>query len=460
MHLSSLPGPHGIGDLGPAAHGFIDWLVAAGQTFWQMLPVGPIGCGFSPYSSTSAFAGEPLYISIEGLEQDGLLDRSEIPAFADQDRCHVDFEAVAAFKKPLFRIAHSRFRERFDQWSGPYERFIHENASWLEHWIDFVGNDRDYETFLQFMFDHQWSNMHRHARDRGILLLGDVPIFVVADSADVKSNPELFRLDQHGNPEVLTGTPPDQFTDTGQLWGHPHYQWGAHQASEFRWWRDRIRVQLERFDALRIDHFIGFHHAYEIQADASDATSGTWVEAPGRDFFGCLQDAHGVLPLIAEDLGVMTPEIVSMRDDFGFPGMRVLHNAFGEEDSPDLPHNHPHCSVAYTGTHDNDTTVGWWATLPDEDRDRAILYGGLEPGEIHIGMIRLALTSPANTAIVPIQDLLGLGSDARMNIPGTAEGNWTWRLDGDLLSSELAESYREECRTCGRMREHSPESQD
>jgi len=428
LHPTSLPSSHGIGDLGPAAHRFLDWLVAAGQSVWQMLPVGPGGPGDSPYSAQSSFAGEPLLISLDRLVDDGLLPRRALRAPASLGRGPVDFAAARAFKEPRLLAAFLEWMETGGDRSAAYRAFVRRHRDWLEGWCRFgPGEDPRYRAFLQFVFDRQWAELRAAARDRGVELVGDVPIFTGLDSADVRTWPELFRLRKDGKPEVLTGVPPDMFSRDGQLWGQPHYRWEAHRRDGFRWWCRRFEVAFERFDAVRIDHFIGFHHAYEVPGGAKNARKGVWRTTPGGELLEAVRRKLGHLPLIAEDLGLVTPEVVALKERFGLPGMKLVQNAFYGPDSGDLPCRHPRRCVAYPGTHDNDTTRGWWRGLDAAARRRFRRYAG--PGEAPVdAMLRLVATSPADLAVVPMQDVLRLGGAARMNLPGTPAGNWRWRL--------------------------------
>jgi 4-alpha-glucanotransferase len=339
--------------------------------------------------------------------------------------------------------------------SAAYRAFERRHRFWLPGWRAFMKDTQGLHAFLQFAFDAQWTELKDAASKQGIRLLGDVPIFVSLDSADVQSNPGLFRLDRHGRPTVVTGVPPDCFSADGQLWGHPHYRWSEHRRTGFRWWIERVRAAVDRFDAVRIDHFIGFHHAYEIPGNATTARDGVWKRAPGRELLGALERALGRLPLIAEDLGALTPPVVALRDDFGLPGMKLLHNAFYGDDSGEAPHRHPRHCVCYPGTHDNDTTVGWWTQLQPAAKARACAYMGWDGGDPAAQLNRLAFTSPANTAIVAMQDALGLGAEARMNLPGTASGNWHWRLQrtgAASLRPAAADRLRALAALTGRLR--------
>ena len=455
MHITSLPSPFGAGDLGAAAHEFADWMAAAGLTVWQMLPVGPVGYGDSPYSSPSSFAIEPTFLALEPLVEQRLLAKSDL-ALPARDarrlaRGDCDFAANRAFRMARAAKAAAAFHAANGAKSRDFKRFA-DRASWLGAWLDFVaGSDaaaRAMHAWIQFELDRQWAALRAHCATRGIALVGDVPIFVTADSADVRANPELFRLKKDGTPEVLTGVPPDGFSADGQLWGHPHYAWDAHRRGKFAWWISRIACAAERFDLVRIDHFIGFHNAYEVPAGARNARKGAWRKAPGRELLTAMSRRFPSLPLIAEDLGALTPEVEALRDDFGLAGMRIVQNAFWSGKSGDMPHNHPFRAVVYSGTHDNETTAQWWRGRDPGQRARFRAYAG--GGPVHEAMNRIVLASPAALAVLPMQDLLGLGKTARMNLPGTATGNWRWRMERGAAGKALAERIRAQVDASGR----------
>ena len=455
LHVTSVPGAFGIGDLGPGAHDALAWVHRAGLTWWQMLPVGPISPGDSPYASTSAFAGEPLLVSIEGLVADGLLRSDALDAPPALGRGPARPDDARAAKWPLFERAFANFQTRGGQRTRAWRAFERRTRRWLPGWQAFVGDGSGLHAFLQFQFDRQWERLRTAARARGVRLLGDVPIFVALDSADVRDHPNLFRLDRSGRPMVVTGVPPDQFSATGQRWGHPHYRWDAHRRSNFRWWVRRMRVATRRFDAVRIDHFIGLHHAYEIPRQCETAQEGAWRRAPGRALLAALRRGLGSLPVVADDLGSLTPAVVALRDRFDLPGMKVLQDAFGADDEPSAPHRHPRQLVCYPGTHDNPTALDWWAHLPAPAKARAMAYMGHDGRDPARALVRLAFASPANTAIATMQDFLGLGPEARMNLPGTATGNWTWRLQRfgpATLRPEVADRIRALASLTGRLR--------
>src|SRR3954468_19688751 len=448
LHPTSLPGPHGCGDLGPEAHRFASWLRGARQRFWQMLPAGPLGYGNSPYSALSAFAGNPLLVSLERLVAESLLP---IGALADTPRFpagRVDYPAARTWREKNLRIAFTAFARRTSDHPG-YEIFCAENAGWLEDHALYAAIKRarrelpwtawepdlrardpealdrarsalrgeiDQQRFEQFLFARHWQALRDACAMQGVRLIGDLPIFVAHDSADVWAHRELFFLDAQGQPTVIAGVPPDYFSATGQRWGNPLYRWDE---ATVRWWLRRFASMLSRFDAVRLDHFIGFVRYWEIAASEPTAERGTWMPGPGAKLFEKL----GAAPLIAEDLGAVTPEVTALRDKFGFPGIKLLQFAFGTDPQAPtfLPHNYERNSVAFTGTHDNDTTRGWFEKLGAIERSTALGYLGTQGREIHWEMIRTVWASVANLAIAPMQDLLGLGPEARMNLPGTAE---------------------------------------
>jgi len=491
-HVTSLPGGGEIGDLGEGAVTFIDWLASARQGIWQVLPLGPPGYGESPYQSFSAFAGNGLLIGLDQLAEAGWLPEPEIqqeresPAAVDLGTGQrVDFERVRAFRERCLTLAHARFLEKATSaeraaleafrrteawWLEDYALFAalklaHGMRPWtewepdlvkrqpaaLQKWSARLADAFEREIFVQFQFHQQWRELKSYANARGIRLMGDVPIFVAHDSADVWASPELFHLDARGLPAKVAGVPPDYFSATGQLWGNPLYRWEQATQSVFKWWVRRFRHALRQFDLVRLDHFRGFESYWEVPAGDRTAAGGRWVAGPRADFFRHVIGELGELPLVAEDLGVITPEVDALREEFGFPGMRILQFAFGDDPkaSDYQPHNYVRNCVVYTGTHDNDTTLGWFASQAGDDttrtaeqikRERAFTleYLGTDGSEIHWDLIRLAQSSIADTAIVPLQDVLGLGSGARMNLPGTASGNWRWRCPSEALTPELA----------------------
>jgi 4-alpha-glucanotransferase len=488
LHPTSLPGRYGIGDLGTAAYQFVDFLVEAGQSLWQILPLGPTGYGNSPYQSPSAFAGNPLLISLDALVEEGLLEEDEVSSlpghFLIEDRVH--YEAVSHFKLPLLKRASERFSTQAsnDQRSA-FDTFCEANANWLDDYALFMSlkdafNDTSWNTweqdialrkteavkqwqekladdvfmhkFWQHVFFQQWFKLKAYTNERGVQIIGDIPIYVSYDSAEVWSNPNLYKLDKEGNPTVVAGVPPDYFSATGQRWGNPIYQWDKMAKKGFNWWIDRLKQTFTQVDIVRIDHFRGLESYWEVPADEETAKNGKWVEGPGAAFFNKLKRVFGEdLPIIAEDLGLITEAVTELRDKFELAGMKVLHFAFGDDVSnPYLPHNYESNYVVYTGTHDNDTSVGWFWSLEPEQREPVQRYLGRDGSDIAWDLIRLAQMSVADVSIFPIQDVLRLGSEGRMNLPGTSIGNWEWRLRSKMLSPGLAEGLRAMTQTYGR----------
>jgi 4-alpha-glucanotransferase len=481
LHPTSLPGPFGIGDLGPAAFRFVDFLGEAGQGLWQMLPIGPTGYGDSPYQCLSAFAGNPLLISPELLVAEGWLQKadSRAPSFPEDA---VDFGRVGAWKADLLRKAFQRFTSRaaasrkaelatfcrhHESWLDDYALFAaikdhNEGLPWtrweaglglrdpaaLDLWKQTHAQELDFHRFVQFLFFRQWQGLREHANRRGVHLVGDVPIFVAHDSSEVWGHPEWFHLDDRGIPTCVAGVPPDYFSATGQRWGNPLYRWESLAADGYHFWVERLRSILGLVDLVRIDHFRGFAGFWEIPAAEDTAVRGRWVPGPGLELFQVLREALGEgLPLMAEDLGVITEDVTELRDRLGLPGMAILQFAFEPPDggfgvSEYLPHNHRRNLVVYTGTHDNDTVLGWWAKKPELTRSWVRAYLGTDGSEINRDFIRCALASVARYAIFPLQDLLGLGSEASMNRPGRANGNWTWRFRTTQLESALASELK------------------
>ncbi|HKP13926.1 MAG TPA: 4-alpha-glucanotransferase, partial [Blastocatellia bacterium] len=479
LHPTSLPGRFGVGDLGPEAYRFIDYLAAGNQTLWQIMPLGPTGYGDSPYSSFSAFAGNLNLISPERLVSDGLLSADELQDVPEFASGRVDYGKVIDYKKGLLDKAYARFKQTqnhnvIEQRNG----FRHYAAAWLDDYTLFSAlKDRhdgaawntweeglarrdgrklaaareelrdqiEAHEFFQYLFFKQWLELKAHANQKGIKIIGDVPIFVAHSSADVWANPELFKLNEDGSPRVVAGVPPDYFSKTGQLWGNPIYDWQRMQDDGFRWWVERLRATLRAVDIVRIDHFRGFAACWEVPADQETAEQGEWVNAPGRELFAALRDGLGDIAVIAEDLGTITPDVHALRDDLGLPGMRVLQFAFGgTSDNTHLPHNYVPNTVVYTGTHDNDTVVGWYdmragegSTLNAEqierERDYCRKYLDTDGAEINWEFIRAAMASVADIAIIQLQDVLGVGSEARMNVPASEQGNWGWRYTEGAL---------------------------
>lgn len=480
LHVTSLPSGHGVGDLGPEAYRFADFLAESGQRFWQVLPLNPTdpAHGNSPYSSESAFACYPLLISPELLLEEGLLAPEDLEPAQDFPDARVDYETAGAFKGRLFARARERFRARGADAS--YEAFCRENGYWLDDhalfvalkerhdglpWNEWPGPLRDREEealrsarealhdrvederILQFLFHRQWVRLRQYCNERGIQIFGDLPIYVNLDSADVWTHPGLFKLDASMRPTLVAGVPPDYFSETGQRWGNPVYRWDVLQSSGYDWWIQRLERNLRLFDIVRIDHFRGFAACWEIPANEPTAIHGQWVAVPGDDFFQRVREHFHELPIVAEDLGLITDDVRELMARFELPGMKLLIFAFGPDlpTNPYAPHNHVQNCIIYTGTHDNNTTRGWFTKeLADEDRARMAAYLGREltAENIHEEMVRLAMVSVANTAILPVQDLLGLGEEDRMNLPATGTGNWEWRLRPGQLNPDLAHSLR------------------
>jgi 4-alpha-glucanotransferase len=477
LHPTSLPGPYGCGDLGESALRFLDYLAEAGQSLWQVLPLGPTGFGDSPYACFSSFAGNPLLVSIDALRDQGLIAASDLasrPAFSPG---RISYGPLISWKLPLLRAAARRYlaaagpresaalgRFRADQgrWLSDYCLFMAIkrrydettrtpdawNRAWeidiarrepraMARWTEAVAREVQEEEVIQLFFFSQWSSVRAAAVARGIRVIGDLPIFVAPDSADVWANRELFLLDSSSRPTAVSGVPPDYFAATGQLWGNPLYDWPALARQGYRFWIQRIGAACGLFDFVRIDHFRGFEACWSVPAGDATAENGRWVKVPGRELFDALQKELGRLPIIAEDLGVITPEVTALRERLRFPGMRILQFGFDAAEagtlSPEnrfLPHNHTADSIVYTGTHDNDTTLGWWENRSPAERDYLLRYAASAEPEINWKLIRMAMASVCAFAVIPLQDVLGLGSEARMNTPGTSGGgNWCWRMD-------------------------------
>lgn len=486
LHPSSFPGPWGIGDLGAAARAFVDFLSATHQQFWQILPLGPTGDDGSPYSSFSASAGNPLLISLESLAEEGIAAATSPPGTAASSR--VDQQAVGASKLPALRRAAREFQAK-STWRGEFAHFCAERSDWLDDYALFMAlkdvhpgktwnlwpgalvrreppaleearqtlqEQVTFHKFLQFVFHRQWSALRDYAHHRGVRIVGDIPFYVAFDSVDVWSNSRNFALLPNTfEPRMMAGVPPDYFSKTGQLWGNPVYNWKYLERSGFGWWVQRFRRLTQLVDVVRIDHFRGFQAFWQVPHGETTAINGTWAKCPGEAFFHTLEHELGHLPVWAEDLGLVTPEVERLRDDFDFPGMKVLQFAFDDKgaENPYLPCNFQHNCVCYTGTHDNDTTVGWWNTLGAGQRRQVLDYlGGSGENEIHWAMIGLALGSIADSVVFPLQDLLGLGTEARMNVPGRAEGNWSWRYDANALTGELTRRLEAATTSYGRAR--------
>ncbi len=476
LHPTSLPGRWGIGDLGQQAYDFVDFLENAGQRIWQILPLGPTGHGNSPYQCLSSFAGNPLLISPDELYKQGWLTAEEAESAPSANRLRderVDYAAVGEFKRWCLTRAYERFRDHSSyeqrahfstfceaekEWLEDFALFValkdhHGGASWdrwehsavlrepqaLQNWTQRLHEQIETNKFFQFVFFEQWGKVKEYANRKGVRIVGDMPVFVAYDGADVWAHPDLFFLDENRRPTVMAGVPPDYFSPTGQLWGNPLYRWDRMAADGYHWWINRVKKTLDLVDIVRLDHFRGFEAYWEVEAGARTAAKGRWVKGPAEKLFHALKQAVGDLPFLAEDLGLITPEVEHLRDQFELPGMKVLQFAFGGSASnPYLPHNHIRKCVVYTGTHDNDTTLGWFNCLQPSEKKAIEEYLGHAVHEPCRDFLRLAFSSVADIAIVPVQDLLCLGSEARMNVPGVADGNWEWRLRQGELSHKLA----------------------
>lgn len=488
LHPTSFPGPFGIGDLGPRSHQFIDWLASAGCALWQVLPLGPTGYGNSPYQCHSVFAGNAYLISPEFLVRDGFLEASDlqtsphVTASAPQAISRVDYGSAIPWKMSILDMAFRRFQKRsVPEEKAEFESFCTENAGWLEDFALFMSMKDKHEgaswqtwgrgirnrepaeirrqeqasqssivrwAFYQMLFFRQWEELRQHARRRGIRIIGDVPIFAAEDSADVWAHPELFCLDAELHPTVVAGVPPDYFAPTGQLWGNPLYDWSAHSRTGYRWWLDRLRAMLQLVDIVRMDHFRGLAGYWEVPATARTAEEGKWVPGPGASFLDAVQNGLRMgsgfdsLPVIAEDLGVVTPDVTGLLDRYGLPGMRVLQFGFAGLSDDFLPHNYSSDCVAYTGTHDNDTSRGWFSSAAMAERQLTLRYLRSTEERVVDDMIQAIWNSLAQITIVPLQDLLGLGTEARMNFPGRPRGNWEWRFGEAELTNGRADWMR------------------
>lgn len=489
LHPTSLPGPGGIGSLGSEARHFVDFLHDAGQSLWQVLPLGHTSYGNSPYMCYSAFAGNPLLIDLERLVEEGDLKRTDLRADLPVDR--VDYPSVFEYKFgalskaasvffdkgktwrmeefwhfcdttpwlhdfALFMALKSRYRDTAKDWTDWPAELVRRDVVALEEASLELGTAIGEQKYRQWQFFRQWRETRDYANQRGIGIFGDIPIFVAYDSADVWANPHLFHLDEKGRPSVVAGVPPDYFSKNGQLWGNPLYDWDEMARHGFGWWIERVRASLNLYDLVRIDHFRGFAGYWEVRAGEKTARNGRWMPGPGAPLFEALQAALGGLPLVAEDLGVITPDVEALRDRFAFPGMKILQFAFcSDPGNPYLPHNHVCNSVVYTGTHDNDTTAGWFSALSAREKKNVLRYLGSTGEDIVWDLNRTAIASVAGTAVLPLQDVLGLPNDSRMNLPGTAGGNWSWRFRAGQLTGKLAKKLREMTEMYGRLPESS-----
>jgi 4-alpha-glucanotransferase len=501
LHPTSLPGPWGIGDLGAEAVAFLDFAKGAGQGLWQVLPLGPTGYGDSPYQCFSAFAGNPLLVSLDRLRDEGLLAASDLPRRSGKSGGDVDYGAVIEFKRPRLRKAALAFeRDAGASEQEAFAAFWRAQSSWLDDYALFMAlkeasggrswhlwerdlrerdqaaldkarselsAEIDQHRFAQYLFFRQWTGLRAEARSRGIRILGDLPIFVAHDSADVWAHPGIFSLAADGSPAFVAGVPPDYFSATGQLWGNPLYRWDVIARSGFAFWIDRFRSALSLFDMVRLDHFRGFEAYWEVPGTEPTAVKGGWVKGPGTALFEAVESALGPLPVVAENLGLITPEVEALRERFSWPGMAILQFAFGgDAQSTFLPHNYARRTVVYTGSHDNDTARGWWEggvgdstrSKEDVEKERAFArdYLGTTGAEIHWDLIRAVLTSVAEIAVVPLQDVLGLGREARMNVPSRAAGNWRWRYERSQLTDGVKGRLRRLVEISGRLPPEDP----
>ncbi|WP_017316618.1 4-alpha-glucanotransferase [Mastigocladopsis repens] len=487
LHPTSFPGRFGMGDLGLEAYRFIDFLRESSQQFWQVLPLGPTGYGNSPYASYSALAGNPLLISPEKLVEQGLLAHEDFANLPTFEAFKVDYDQVKPIKIELLKKACENFKNKATPiqqtefagfcdskayWLDDYALFMalkdaHDETSWHTWKPEFAKREPEalerirreltaeifFHKFTQYEFFRQWSQLKTYANMSGIQIVGDIPIYVAHDSADVWSHPDIFCLDeQTGEAALMAGVPPDYFSETGQLWGNPIYNWEELKKQDFKWWIGRFEAMLDYVDVIRVDHFRGFEAYWAVKRGQETAIHGEWIKAPGEELFEVIKQQLGKLPVMAEDLGVITPEVEALRDKYEFPGMKILQFAFSADaGNPFLPFNYSRNCIVYTGTHDNDTTISWFNQTTQEEKQYLLHYLGCHsPEGIHWDFIRLAMTSVANQAILPLQDVLGLGGEARMNFPSIAEGNWEWRYQADALTKELSDRLQTLTRLSGR----------
>ncbi len=493
LHPTSLPGKYGIGTLGQSAFTFIDFLVKSRQKFWQILPLGPTGFADSPYQCFSSHAGNPNLVDLDLLIKQHLITREDLESMPEFKDNQVDFDAVQLARAPLLEKAFSNFQENSDQVEKlRFRNFLKDQAKWLndyalfraikehfhqrpwyqweepikrkeegavQHYHSLLLTRVEFHKFLQYLFFKQWMDVKEYAHKKKVHIIGDIPLYVALDSADAWANPEIFEFDEHRNPIRVGGVPPDYFSETGQLWGNPLFRWDVLKNTGYQWWIDRIRTNLFLFDIIRIDHFRGFAGYWAVPYGEKTAIKGSWIPGPGHDFFHALLAAFGDLPIIAEDLGVMTPDVEELRDRFKLPGMKILEFAFDSSEANDyLPHNYIKNCLVYTGTHDNDTVVGWFKRATKEDRQLVLDYLNTGEQDIHWSFVRLAWASVANTSIVPMQDLLGLDSQARMNLPGTTQNNWKWRAQASDLSDQLADDLAKMTEIYGRAKKSKKKS--
>ena len=489
LHLTSLPSRFGIGDLGDEAYRFVDFLETTSQRVWQILPLGPTMEGNSPYSSYSALAGNPLLISLEKLQEEGLLSQEDLNGLPEFSVGKVDYDLVIQSKMPLLEVASKNFKTKASSIQQKFREFCTNQAYWLDNYALFMAIKQDqkgkhwnewdeeiahrkpqaveewtcrledtiyYYKFLQFQFSSQWKKLKDYANEHDVSIFGDIPFYVAHDSVDVWANPKIFCLDTKGEAKLMAGVPPDYFSTTGQLWNNPVYDWKQLEKTNFQWWIQRVKKTLDYVDLFRIDHFRGFQAFWAVPQGETTAENGQWIEAPGETFFNLLNRELGKLPIVAEDLGTVTPKVEALRDRFDFPGMKILQFAFDAEGGEPrfLPYNFDtrNC-IVYTGNHDNNTTVGWFDERTPEEKASVIDYlGCICPKDyIHWSFIGLAMSSIANFAIFPLQDLLGLGSEAKMNTPGKKEGNWSWRYQNEALTTNLCDRFKHLTSTYGRV---------
>lgn len=447
LPIFSLPSSYGIGCFSKEAYDFVDFLSEAGQQYWQILPLGTIGAGNSPYLSFSSHAGSTLYIDLEQLQQEGLLTQQELAPYQEENTGKVDYDAVRESRHKLLRKAYLRFSPDRD-----YETFKEKNQKWLDEYVSYMKKRKEqdsggYFRFCQYYFQKQWLSLKAYANKKGIKIIGDLPFYVALDGTAFTHHKELFKVNETGEPKVVGGCPPDAFAEDGQIWSNPVYDWEYHKSTGYRWWMNRLRYNFLLYDVLRLDHFRGFDEYFEIPAEDQTAVGGHWQKGPGQDFFQTMKKELGNQEVIAEDLGFLTPSVFELLKETGYPGMKVLEFAFGAwDDSIYLPHKYEENCVVYTGTHDNDTVVGWYETMPEEDKtflEHYLSHSTIErTGQIHLDLISLALESRGNTVIIPLQDYLGLGSEARINTPSTVGDNWEWRVKEEQLDDELKELIR------------------
>lgn len=485
LHPTSLPGKHGIGSFGKEAFRFIDFLAEAGQKLWQILPLGPTGYGDSPYQCFSSVAGNPLLINLEKLVEQGFLSKKDLNSTPNLLDGEVDYEFVIPYKFGKLKRAYTNFQGSVNgDLKNDFVVFCSENAHWLDNYAIFMAlkgahnqvawqewepayvncepealadfskthaEEIDFRRFIQWIFFRQWKTIKEYANSKDIRIIGDIPIYISGDSVETWTRPEIFLFDKNNNPVKVAGVPPDYFSETGQLWGNPIYDWKYHKSTNFAWWKERIKANLELFDMVRIDHFRGFSEFWAVPFGEETAMNGEWLPCPGDELFTSLKDEFGELPIIAEDLGVITDEVTALREKFGFPGMKILQFAFdSDEDNDYLPHTYDKNFVVYTGTHDNDTAASWYKLASIENKKSVREYLGHKPENGAWDFIRLAHSSTANMSVIPLQDLLNLGNNARMNLPGTTQGNWKWRFQKGDLTKGLAKRMAKLTKVYGR----------